>query len=181
MPEQDDRPIQEDLFLEYRSPGDIKRVQPPVGSAVRNPIQEHVRQFVGLLAASPDGTYGYAVTVFEQAASKISNVRRAYPSLMPALLSDLRELMQEANELLANHRGNKLGRGPAAAGTHQPDTEGRAHAGSRREHPLSVVLWDSVLPGYQRVSDAFGVMLIAANAAATPCSKNENGILHASR
>ena len=127
-----------------------------------------------MLAPNADA-YAYALPVFAHIATKVRTVREVYPGLLPNVFADIEELTAAIAE---NPKLYDAGRASLLDSLNsQPDTEGRAHYGARREHDLSVVLWDSTSRGNQSVSDAFGGLLILANSAATPGgAKKENNI-----
>ena len=118
-----------------------------------------------MLAPSADA-YAYALPVFAHIATKVRTVREVYPGLLPNVFADIEELtaaIAENPKLYDAESASLLD-----SLNSQPDTEGRAHYGARREHDLSVVLWDSTSRGNQSVSDAFVGLLVLANSAATP-------------
>lgn len=164
---------QEDMFG-----GQIHQSAAPVGTTFERRALEHTEHFLRMLAPNANA-YAYMLEIFPHIAKKIGAIQVAYPGLMSEVFADITELATaiSSNPMLFDERSSA---DSIDSYDNQPDTEGRAHQGARREHALSLMLWDSDQRGDHSVSDAFGGFLIIGDAAATLSPRTDNSILRAS-
>ena len=153
----------------------VLQIAADAGSIFERATLEYVEHFLQMLAPNASA-YAYALQIFGHLAKKTRSNREVYPGLLPGVFSDLHGLISAISDNPMLHEAGSEASSLDSNDT-QPDTEGRAHQGSRREHVLSGLFWDSGHSAYQSVSDAFAGFVILADAASTPSPETENNLL----